>query len=215
MPLEQLRPGDDVLVRPGEKIPADGVVLEGTSSVDESMLTGEPLPVVRRAGDPVTGATLNRNGALRMRVERVGRDTVLSRIIRLVQQAQGTKAPIQRLADRVSAVFVPVVLSIAIVTFVVWFDFGPAPAYLHALVSAVTVLDHRLPLRHGARGAHGRHGLHRPRCGAGRAHQGRRRRWSGASASIPWSSTRPEPSPRAIRRCAPWSRSPARRSAAC
>ncbi len=140
VPLEQLHPGDDVLVRPGEKIPADGVVLEGTSSVDESMLTGEPLPVVRRAGDPVTGATLNRNGALRMRVERVGRDTVLSRIIRLVQQAQGTKAPIQRLADRVSAVFVPVVLSIAIVTFVAWFDFGPAPAYLHALVSSVTVL---------------------------------------------------------------------------
>ena len=140
VPLTALRPGDEVLVRPGEKVPADGVVLEGTSSVDESMLTGEPIPVVKRGGDPVIGATLNRNGALRIRVERVGRDTVLSRIIRLVQQAQGAKAPIQRLADRISAVFVPVVLSIAIVTFVVWFDFGPAPAYLHALVSAVTVL---------------------------------------------------------------------------
>jgi Cu+-exporting ATPase len=140
IPIAALRPGDEVLVRPGEKIPADGLVIEGTSSVDESMLTGEPIPVVKQPGNPVIGATLNRNGALRFRVERVGADTVLSRIIRLVQQAQGTRAPIQRLADRISAIFVPVVLSIAIVTFVVWFDFGPAPAYLHALVSAVTVL---------------------------------------------------------------------------
>jgi Cu+-exporting ATPase len=140
IPLAALRAGDEVLVRPGEKLPADGVVLEGASSVDESMLTGEPIPVVKHPGDRVTGATLNRNGALRVRIERVGADTVLSRIIRLVQQAQGTKAPIQRVADRISAVFVPVVLSIAIFTFVVWFDLGPAPAYLHALVSAVTVL---------------------------------------------------------------------------
>ncbi|MEP6688490.1 MAG: heavy metal translocating P-type ATPase [Gemmatimonadales bacterium] len=140
IPLAALRPGDEVLVRPGETVPADGVVLDGTSHVDESMLTGEPTPITKRAGDPVIGATLNRNGALRVRVERVGGDTVLSRIIRLVQQAQGSKAPIQRLADRISAVFVPVVLSLAILTFVVWFDVGPAPAYLHALVSAVTVL---------------------------------------------------------------------------
>ncbi|MGH7498067.1 MAG: copper-translocating P-type ATPase, partial [Gemmatimonadales bacterium] len=108
--------------------------------VDESMLTGEPVPVVKAPGARVVGATLNRNGALRIRVDRVGPDTVLSRIIRMVQQAQGSKAPIQRLADRVSAVFVPVVISIAILTFVVWFDLGPAPAYLHALVAAVTVL---------------------------------------------------------------------------
>jgi P-type Cu+ transporter len=140
IPLTALRTGDEVLVRPGETIPADGVVIDGASNVDESMLTGEPTPITKRPGDTVIGATLNRNGALRVRVERVGGDTVLSRIIRLVQQAQGSKAPIQRLADRVSAVFVPVVLSIAIVTFVVWFDVGPAPAYLHALVSAVTVL---------------------------------------------------------------------------
>ncbi|HEX2217417.1 MAG TPA: heavy metal translocating P-type ATPase [Gemmatimonadales bacterium] len=140
IPLAQLRPGDEVVVRPGEKIPADGTVVEGTSHVDESMLTGEPTPVRKAAGDPVIGATLNRNGALRFRVERVGADTVLSRIIRLVQQAQGSKAPIQRLADRIAAVFVPVVLSIAIATFVVWFVAGPEPAYLHALVSAVTVL---------------------------------------------------------------------------
>jgi Cu+-exporting ATPase len=138
--LSELRVGDEVLVRPGETIPTDGVVLEGTSHVDESMLTGEPLPVSRGPGDRVIGATLNRNGAFRFRVSMVGRDTVLSRIIRLVQQAQGSKPPIQRLADRISAIFVPVVISLAIVTFVLWFDFGPPPAYLRGLVAAVTVL---------------------------------------------------------------------------
>ena len=127
-------------MRPGEKIPADGVILEGTSYVDESMLTGEPVPVYRGPGDRVIGATLNRNGAFHFRVARVGQDSVLSQIIRLVQEAQGSKAPIQRLADRISAVFVPVVISIAVATFVVWFDFGPAPAYLRGLVAAVTVL---------------------------------------------------------------------------
>jgi Cu+-exporting ATPase len=138
--LADLRLGDEVAVRPGEKVPADGTIVEGTSSVDESMLTGEPLPVAKKVGDGVVGATLNRNGAFRFRVERLGEDTVLSRIIRLVEQAQGSKAPIQRLADRVSAVFVPVVISLAIATFVIWFDFGPQPAYLHAMVAAVTVL---------------------------------------------------------------------------
>ena len=138
--LAALRLGDEVVVRPGERIPADGVVVDGSSHVDESMLTGEPIPVPKGAGDRVIGATFNRNGAFRFRAEAVGTATVLSRIIRLVQQAQGSRAPIQRLADRISAVFVPVVLSIAVVTFVVWFDAGPAPAYLHALVSAVTVL---------------------------------------------------------------------------
>jgi len=140
IPLAQLRPGDEVIVRPGEKIPADGTVVDGASHVDESMLTGEPTPVSKRPGDPVIGATLNRNGALRFRVERVGEETVLSRIIRLVQQAQGSKAPIQRLADRISAVFVPVVIAISIVTYVLWFLLGPEPAYLQALVAAVTVL---------------------------------------------------------------------------
>jgi Cu+-exporting ATPase len=140
IPLEALRRGDEVVVRPGEKIPADGTIVDGASNVDESMLTGEPIPVPKHPGDQVIGATLNRNGAFRFRVDRVGRDTVLSRIIRLVQQAQGTKAPIQRLADRISAVFVPVVISIAIVTFVVWYDLGPEPAVVHALVAAVTVL---------------------------------------------------------------------------
>jgi P-type Cu+ transporter len=138
--LGQLRVGDEVVVRPGETIPADGVVVDGTSHVDESMLTGEPVPVSKGPGNPVTGATLNRNGTLRFRVTRVGQDTVLSHIIRLVQQAQGSKPAIQRLADRISAVFVPVVLSLAIATFVLWFDLGPQPAYLHGLVAAVTVL---------------------------------------------------------------------------
>ena len=140
IPLARLRPGDEVLVLPGEKIPADGAVVDGTSHVDESMLTGEPTPVRKTAGDRVIGATINGNGVLRLRVEQVGGDTVLSRIIRLVQQAQGSKAPIQRLADRIAAVFVPVVMGIAAVTFIVWLVVGPEPAYLHALVSAVTVL---------------------------------------------------------------------------
>jgi len=140
VPLARLRPGDEVLVLPGEKIPADGAVVDGTSHVDESMLTGEPTPVRKAAGDRVIGATINGNGALRLRVEQVGGDTVLSRIIRLVHQAQGSKAPIQRVADRIAAVFVPVVMGIAAVTFIVWLVVGPEPAYLHALVSAVTVL---------------------------------------------------------------------------
>ncbi len=140
VPIEQLRPGDEVLVLPGQQLPADGVVVDGTSHVDESMLTGEPVPLRKAPGDPVIGATINRTGAFRFRVERVGADTVLARIIRLVQQAQGSKAPIQRLADRIAAVFVPVVISLAIATFVVWYVLGPEPAYLHALVSAVTVL---------------------------------------------------------------------------
>ena len=140
IPLSELRQEDEVVVRPGETIPADGVILQGSSYIDESMLTGEPVPVSRGAGDRVIGATLNRNGAFHFSVSRVGQDTVLSQIIRLVQQAQGSKAPIQRLADRISAVFVPVVLSLAVATFVLWFDFGPEPAYLRGLVAAVTVL---------------------------------------------------------------------------
>src|SRR4029079_6153284 len=121
VPLADLRVGDDVLVRPGEKIPADGIVTDGSSLVDESMLTGEPAPVAKAAGSAVVGATLNRNGAFRFRVERRGDDTVLARIIRLVEQAQGSKAPSPRPGAPVAAGFVPVVISIAIATFVVWF----------------------------------------------------------------------------------------------
>jgi len=135
-----LRVGDHVLVRPGETIAADGVIVEGSSHVDESMLTGEPEPVRKVVGDAVVGATLNRNGSLQLRVTSTGEETVLARIIRLVREAQGSKPPIQRLADRISAVFVPVVLVVATLTFGVWLLFGPEPSYLHALVAAVTVL---------------------------------------------------------------------------
>ena len=138
--VEEVAMGDLLLVKPGERIPVDGQVTSGHTAVDEAMLTGEPIPVERGPGDDVTGATLNSTGAFRMRAVRVGADTTLARIVRLVQEAQGSKAPIQKLADRVSAVFVPVVISLAIATFVIWFDVGPAPAYLHALVAAVTVL---------------------------------------------------------------------------
>ena len=140
VPLERVRVGDEVVVRPGDRLPVDGQVIEGSSAVDESMLTGEPLPVVKGTGDDVTGGTINGTGTFVFRATRVGRDTVLSNIIRMVQQAQGSRAPIQALADRISAVFVPVVIVIALLTFVAWWLFGPEPAVIRALASAVTVL---------------------------------------------------------------------------
>ena len=138
--IAEVLPGDQVLVRPGQRIPVDGVVVEGSSAVDESMLTGEPMPVARGPGDEVVGGTLNGSGALRMRALRVGRDTVLSRILRLVREAQGQKPPIQRLADRIAAVFVPVVIGLAILTLAGWMLFGPEPRVINAVVSAVSVL---------------------------------------------------------------------------
>ena len=138
--MEAVEAGDHVIVRPGEKIPVDGVVTEGASAVDESMLTGEPLPVAKKVGDEVIGATLNTTGSITFRATRVGKETALGQIVRLVEDAQTSKAPIQRLADRVAGVFVPVVLAVAIAAFVGWFDFGPAPALLFATVSLVTVL---------------------------------------------------------------------------
>jgi Cu+-exporting ATPase len=141
VPIENVRVGDSVLVRPGEKVPVDGVVEDGSSNVDESMLTGEPLPVTKRPGDTVIGATLNTTGAFRFRATKVGKDTVLQQIVRLVQQAQGSKAPIQRLADRISGIFVPVVLCLAVVTFVAWFDLSPPETRLsQALYTSVAVL---------------------------------------------------------------------------
>jgi Cu+-exporting ATPase len=140
IPIEGVVVGDEVVIRPGEKIPVDAVVLSGSSAVDESMVTGEPMPVTKRAGDTVIGATINTTGSLRVRAAKVGSDTMLAQIIKLVQQAQASKAPIQRLADAVSGYFVPVVIAIAIVTFAVWFTAGPAPALTLALVSAVSVL---------------------------------------------------------------------------
>jgi Cu+-exporting ATPase len=129
-----------ISVRPGEKIPVDGEVTDGHSTVDQSMVTGEPIPATKQAGDTVIGATINQTGAFRFRATRVGKDTMLAQIVRLVEQAQGSKAPIQRLADVVASYFVPVVMSIAIATFVVWFVAGPPPALTLALVSAVAVL---------------------------------------------------------------------------
>jgi Cu+-exporting ATPase len=140
IPVEDVLVGDVVVVRPGEKVPVDGEVLDGRSSVDESMVTGESLPVTKQPGDPVTGATVNQTGTFRMTAARVGRDTVLAQIVRLVQRAQASKAPIQRLADTASGYFVPVVVLIALWTFAAWYVVGPAPALTLALVSAVSVL---------------------------------------------------------------------------
>ena len=140
VPLEAVRVGDRLRVRPGERIPVDGVVLEGASSVDQSMITGEPLPVEKRAGDPVVGGTVNGLGWLIMAAEKVGSDTLLARIVRLVGEAQRSRAPIQRLADRVAAYFVPGVIGIALVTFLFWSIFGPQPHLAHALLAGVAVL---------------------------------------------------------------------------
>jgi Cu+-exporting ATPase len=140
VPLEQIVAGDQLRVRPGEKIPVDGVVLDGHSTVDEAMLTGEPLPMIKATGDKITGGTLNKNGAFIMRAEKVGRETLLARIVQLVAQAQRSRAPVQRLADRVAAAFVPAVVSIAALTFILWLAFGPEPRWANALVCSVAVL---------------------------------------------------------------------------
>ena len=133
-------PGDLLRVRPGDKVPVDGVLVEGSSAVDESMLTGEPIPSTKQPGDEVIGATLNTTGSFVMRATRVGRDTALARIVELVQRAQGSKAPIQRLADRISEVFVPAVIVVAVATFVVWFAFGPEPRLTLALTAFIGVV---------------------------------------------------------------------------
>jgi Cu+-exporting ATPase len=140
VPLEQVQPGDRLRVRPGEKVPVDGVVLEGASAIDESMVTGEPIPVEKRAGDPVVAATLNGTGTLVMRAERVGADTLLAQIVQMVAEAQRSRAPIQRLADVVAGFFVPAVVAVAVITFVVWAWLGPDPRLAYALVNAVAVL---------------------------------------------------------------------------
>ena len=166
VPMEQLVPGDRLRVRPGEKIPVDGVVLEGTSGVDESMITGEAIPVSKGPGSRVIGATVNATGSLVMRAERVGSETMLAQIVRMVSQAQRSRAPIQRLADRVAGWFVPAVMAIAILTFAAWSLLGPEPRLAHALVNAVAVLIIACPCALGlatpiaimvgtGRGAHG------------------------------------------------------------
>ena len=141
VPIEQVLVGDEVVVRPGEKVATDGTILTGSSAVDESMLTGESLPVEKKEGDNVFGATLNKTGSFRFRVSKVGAETMLAQIVKLVEEAQGSRAPIQQLADKVSAVFVPVVIMIAIATFVLWFDFAPEASRVPlALVNFVAVL---------------------------------------------------------------------------
>jgi Cu+-exporting ATPase len=140
VPLEQVQVGDRLRVRPGEKVPVDGTVLEGHSSVDESMISGEPIPVEKDKDAKVTAGTVNGTGGFMMRAERVGSDTLLSQIVKMVSEAQRSRAPIQRLADRVSSYFVPAVIIAAIVTFAVWFLAGPQPRFAHALVNAVAVL---------------------------------------------------------------------------
>jgi Cu+-exporting ATPase len=140
VPLDEVKSGDSLRVRPGDSVPVDGIVLEGRTSIDESMITGEPLPVEKTEGDSVTGGTLNRNGTLVIRAEKVGAETMLSRIVEMVAKAQRSRAPIQGLADRVSFYFVPTVVLVAILAFVVWAVFGPEPSMIFAIVSAVSVL---------------------------------------------------------------------------
>ena len=140
IPIEDVAVGDTVVVRPGEKIPVDGVVREGYSSVDESMVTGESMPVEKKAGDAVTGATLNKTGTFKFEATRIGKDTVIAHIIRLVQEAQGSKPPIARMADVIASVFVPIVLLMACVTFAVWLLFGPHPAFTYAFLNFIAVL---------------------------------------------------------------------------
>ena len=140
VPLAHVHAGDVLRVRPGEKVPVDGEVIEGRSFIDESMITGEPVPVEKAAGDRITGATVNGTGSLLMRAQRVGKDTMLSQIVRMVAAAQRSRAPIQKLADKVSAWFVPSVVLVSLVAFVVWSLFGPAPPLSHAIVNAIAVL---------------------------------------------------------------------------
>ncbi|MCG6925311.1 MAG: heavy metal translocating P-type ATPase [Acidobacteria bacterium] len=140
VPLEEVHPGDRLRVRPGERVPVDGVVVEGRSTVDESMISGEPIPVEKVSGDPVTAATVNGTGGFVMKAEKVGRDTLLARIVQLVAEAQRSRAPMQRLADAVAAWFVPAVVAIAAVAFVAWAAFGPEPRFAYALVAAISVL---------------------------------------------------------------------------
>ena len=140
VPIEQVAVGDTLLIRPGEKIPVDGKIIDGSSSIDESMITGEAMPVEKNESDLVIGSTINRTGSFTLRAEKVGKETVLSQIIEMVKNAQGSKAPVQKFADKVASIFVPVVISIAIVSALIWFVFGPEPKITYSFVTLVTVL---------------------------------------------------------------------------
>ena len=183
IPLSHVHVGDALRVRPGEKVPVDGVVLEGESALDESMLTGEPLPVTKRPGDKVIGATINSSGSLVVRSEKVGSQTMLSQIVQMVALAQRSRAPMQRLADVVAGYFVTIVFVIAILTLLVWGFVGPQPSWVYGFVNAVAVLIIACPCALGLGDADVHHGCHRtrgdpghpvPRCGRHRRHaQGR------------------------------------------
>ncbi len=140
IPIEEVAVGDLITVRPGERVPVDGIVQQGYSSVDESMITGESIPVEKKKGDEVIGATINKTGSFQFKATKVGKDTTLAQIIRMVEEAQGSKAPIQRLADIIASYFVPVVIGIALVTFIIWYFMGPAPAFTFALLNFIAVL---------------------------------------------------------------------------
>ena len=140
IPVEDVQVGDLILVRPGERVPVDGIIRQGYSSIDESMITGESIPVEKKGGDEVIGATINKTGSFQFEATKVGKDTTLARIIRLVDEAQGSKAPVQRLADVIASYFVPIVIGIAIATFIIWYFVGPAPAFTFALLNFVAVL---------------------------------------------------------------------------
>lgn len=140
VPIDQVRVGDEIRVRPGEKIPVDGVIVEGSSTIDESMVTGESIPTEKIKGDTVIGATMNKSGSFVYKATKIGADTMLAQIIKLVENAQGSKAPIQRLADIVSSYFVPIVIMLAIVTFAIWYNFGPSPAFFFALINTIATL---------------------------------------------------------------------------
>jgi Cu+-exporting ATPase len=140
IPVEDVQVGDLILVRPGERVPVDGVVNQGYSAIDESMITGESIPVEKKIGDEVIGATINKTGSFKFKATKVGKDTTLARIIRLVEEAQGSKAPIQRLADVIASYFVPIVIGIALVTFIIWYLVGPSPALTFALLNFIAVL---------------------------------------------------------------------------
>lgn len=140
IPLSEVMVGDIIRVRPGEKVPVDGIIIEGQSSIDESMVTGESLPVDKNKGDLVIGATINKSGSFVFKASKIGSETMLSQIIKLVQQAQGSKAPIQRIADAISAYFVPIIIMLAIATFAIWYVFGPVPTFILALLNSIAVL---------------------------------------------------------------------------
>jgi len=140
IPIDDIKKGDILRVRPGEKIPLDGVIIDGKSAVDESMITGEPIPAAKTAGDKVVGATVNQSGTFLMRTEKIGSETLLAQIVHMVSEAQRSRAPIQKLADWISGYFVPIVIAVAAITFIVWFNWGPQPKLAHAFVNAVAVL---------------------------------------------------------------------------